>query len=140
MRERGFTLVEVLIALAIASLGLAAVLATGTQSVDTSRNLRDRTLALYVGLNEISELRLSGELPDVGRSNGETEMAGRLWRWESVVSETGVENLRRVDVAVALALRPDEVVRNVSGFLGEGAPPGVANAAWAQPLSGSADR
>lgn len=140
MSQRGFTLVEVLIALAIAALGLSAVLAMGTQSIDTSRNLRDRTFALYVGLNEITELRLGSELPEVGRSNGEVEMAGLTWRWESVISETGVENLRRVDIAVALAARPDEIVRNVSGFVGEPAPPGVANAAWTLPLGEGADR
>lgn len=140
MRERGFTLVEVLVALAIAALGLAAVLTMGAQSIDTSFNLRERTFALYVGLNEITELRLGGEFPDVGRSNGETEMAGRVWRWESVISETGVENLRRVDIAVSLASRPDEVVRSVSGFVGEPPVPGVANAAWAVPLGEGADR
>ena len=140
MNARGFTLVEVLIALAVASLGLSAVLAMGTQSIDTSRSLRDRTLALYVGLNEITELRLSGEFPDPGRSNGETEMADRLWRWEYVISETGVESLRRIDIAVSLAERPEDVVRNVSGFIGEPGPPGAANIAWSLPLDEGADR
>ncbi len=140
MNARGFTLVEVLIALAVASLGLSAVLAMGTQSVDTSRSLRDRTLALYVGLNEITELRLSGEFPDPGRSNGETEMADRLWRWEYVISETGVESLRRIDIAVSLAERPEDVVRNVSGFIGEPGPPGAANMAWSLPLLEGAER
>ena len=140
MKAKGFTLVEVLIALAVASLGLSAVLAMGTQSIDTSRSLRDRTLALYVGLNEITELRLSGEFPDPGRSNGETEMADRLWRWEYVISETGVESLRRIDVAVSLADQPDQVIRNVSGFIGEPVPPGAANMAWTVPLGGGADR
>ncbi len=140
MKAKGFTLVEVLIALAVASLGLSAVLAMGTQSIDTSRSLRDRTLALYVGLNEITELRLSGEFPEPGRSNGETEMADRLWRWEYVISETGVESLRRIDVAVSLAEQPDQVIRNVSGFIGEPGPPGAANMAWTVPLGGGADR
>lgn len=140
VQARGFTLVEVLIALAVAALGLSAVLAMGTQSIDTSRSLRDRTLALYVGLNEITELRLSGEFPDVGRSSGETEMAERLWRWEYVISETGVENMRRIDIAVSLADQPEQVVRNVSGFIGEPGPPGAANMAWALPLGGGADR
>lgn len=140
MNARGFTLVEVLIALAVASLGLSAVLAMGTQSIDTSRSLRDRTLALYVGLNEIAELRLSGEFPDPGRSNGETEMADRLWRWEYVISETGVESLRRIDIAVSLAERPEDVVRSVSGFIGEPGPPGAANMAWSLPLGEGADR
>lgn len=140
MNARGFTLVEVLIALAVASLGLSAVLAMGTQSIDTSRSLRDRTLALYVGLNEITELRLSGEFPDPGRSNGETEMADRLWRWQYVISETGVESLRRIDIAVSLAERPEDVVRNVSGFIGEPGPPGAANIAWSLPLDEGADR
>jgi general secretion pathway protein I len=140
LKARGFTLVEVLIALAVASLGLSAVLAMGTQSIDTSRSLRDRTLALYVGLNEITELRLSGEFPDPGRSNGETEMADRLWRWEYAISETGVESLRRIDVAVSLAEQPDRVIRNVSGFIGEPGPPGAGNMAWTVPLGGGADR
>lgn len=140
MNVRGFTLVEVLIALAIAALGLAAVIAMGTQSVDTSRSLRDRTLALYVGLNEIAEVRLSSELAEVGRTNGETEMADRLWRWEAVVSETGVEGMRRIDVAIALADTPESVVRNVTGFVGEPRSPGQANVIWALPTGEGADR
>lgn len=140
MNARGFTLIEVLVALAVAALGLSAVLAMGTQSIDTSRSLRDRTLALYVGLNEITELRLSGEFPDAGRSSGETEMADRLWRWEYTISETGVESLRRIDIAVSLADQPERVIRNVSGFIGEPGPPGVANIAWALPLGEGSDR
>jgi hypothetical protein len=67
-------------------------------------------------------------------------MADRLWRWEYVISETGVESLRRIDVAVSLADQPDRVVRNVSGFIGEPGPPGAANMAWTVPLGGGADR
>ncbi len=140
MNSRGFTLVEVVVALAIAALGLAAVIAIGVQSVDTSYSLRNRTLALYVGLNEIAEVRLARELPDVGQSNGETEMADQRWRWEAIVSETGVESMRRIDIAVALADRPDEVVRNVTGFVGEPGVPGQANLIWALPTGEGADR
>lgn len=127
---RGFTLIEVLVAVAIAAFGLAGVIAMTNQSADTARIMRERTLALYIGLNQITELRLGDTLPRTGRSNGETDYAGRRWRWEQRVIETPVESLRRVEVDVATVARPEDVVRTVTGFVGEPRPPGQANVLW----------
>ena len=70
----GFTLLEVLVALAIIALALGAVLQLATQSARTSTHLRDKTAALYVATNLSAEVELFGppasgerrELPDVG--------------------------------------------------------------------------
>jgi general secretion pathway protein I len=129
----GFTLVEVMVALAIAALGLAAVAAAVSQMLDASNSMKERTYAAWIGLNKVAELRLSNVVPEVSESSGETTYAGREWSWEAVVSETGVENLYRVDVAVSAA-DSGVPIRTVTGFIGEPSIPGQSNLAW---LSGS---
>ena len=129
----GFTLVEVMVALAIVALSLAAVAAAVSQMLDASNAMKERTYAAWIAHNKIAELRLSNVVPEVSESSGDITYAGREWAWEAVVSETGVENLYRVDVTVSAA--DSEVgIRSVTGFIGEPSIPGQSNLAW---MSGS---
>ena len=130
---RGFTLVEVMVALAIAALSLAAVAAAVSQMVDAANSMQERTYAAWIAHNKIAELRLSNVVPEVSESSGEVTYAGREWSWEAIVSETGVENLYRVDVTVSAA-DAEIAIRTVTGFIGEPSIPGQSNLAW---LSGS---
>lgn len=126
---RGFTLVEVMVALAIAALSLAAVAAAVSQMVDAANAMQERTYAAWIAHNKIAEMRLANVLPEVSESSGDVTYAGRDWRWEAVVSETGVENLFRVDVTVSAA-GVEDPIRTVSGFIGEPSVPGQSNLAW----------
>ena len=127
--SRGFTLIEVLVALVVAVLALAGVLASVSQMADAGITMRERTYASWIGQNKIAELRLANVIPEVDESNGEVEFAGQEWAWRAVVSETGVENLFRVDIDIS---RPasDAVIRTVVGFIGEPSLPGASNQAW----------
>ena len=62
-RESGFTLIEVLVALAIVAIGMAAVLGALTSSASTVLYMRDKTLAQWIALNHIAEERLKVQLP-----------------------------------------------------------------------------
>jgi general secretion pathway protein I len=99
-RRRGFTLIEVLVALAIVTVGMAAVLGTLTSSADTVAYLRDKTFANWVALNQIALVRISGQLPAPGKSDGDTDFAGRKWHWHQEVSTTQVPGMVRMDVSV----------------------------------------
>lgn len=99
-RGRGFTLVEVVVALAIVAIGMFAVFRTIGDTAGNVSRLRDRTLAAWIADNRINEIRLTGQLPSVDETEGEVEMAGRRWRWTAKVSQTQVSGLRRVDVSV----------------------------------------
>lgn len=127
--DRGFTLIEVMVALAIAALSLAAVAAAISQMVDAATSMRERTYASWIAQNKIAQLRLANVVPEVSENSGELEYAGRSWMWRSNISETGVENLFRVDVTVLLA-DSEDVVRTVTGFIGEPGIPGQSNLAW----------
>ena len=130
-RCRGFTLIEVMVALVVAALALVAVMASISQMIDAGTSMRDRTYASWIAQNRIAEMRLANIEPDVSRSSGETEFADLEWGWAATVSETGVEYLYRVDVAVGFA-GSDDVIRTVTGFIGEPGIPGEANRAWSR--------
>jgi len=129
MRRRGFTLIEVVIALAIAAVSLAAVTAAISQMVDAANGVQERTYASWIAQNRIAEMRLANVIPEVDTSRGEVTFAGMDWEWRATVSETGVEGLFRVDVDVGRA-GADGYIRTVSGFIGEPVVPGDANLAW----------
>lgn len=128
-RIAGFTLVEVMVALAVAGLSLAAVAASIGQMVDAASAIQERTYASWIAQNRIAELRLANILPEVSTTTGEVDYAGLEWAWRTTISETGVENLFRVDVDVSFA-GSDDIVRTVTGFIGEPGVPGEANRAW----------
>ena len=132
----GFTLIEVLVALAIVAIGMSAVLSALSSSADTVSYLRDKTFAQWVALNKIATLRISGQQPPTGNSNGDTDYAGRSWHWRQAVVATEVPGVVRIDVSV----RPAEVkggddngwVTTVSGISGNsvGTPDGGATPNW----------
>ena len=94
-RARGFTLIEVMVALVIAALALVAVMASISQMVDAGTAMRDRTYAVWIAQNKITEMRLANVEPEVSETSGEVEFAGLEWAWTANVSETG----RRVPVS-----------------------------------------
>jgi general secretion pathway protein I len=131
-RARGFTLIEVLVALAIAALGLGAALSVVTNSARNAVYLRDKTFASWIAQNRITELRLGGTMPSVDKTDGDLNFAGQKWKWEQTVTQTDVPGMRRIDVAVRFAEAPVEnVLATVTGFVGRtqiAAPP--SSASW----------
>ena len=127
--ERGFTLIEVMVALTIVAFSLTAVAASMNQMIESANAMRDRTYASWVAQNKIAEMRLAGVVPEVSTTSGELDYANTNWEWEAVVSETGIENFMRVDVSVS-HVGTGYVVRTVTGFIGEPVPPGSAAALW----------
>lgn len=128
-RIAGFTLIEVMVALAIAALGLSAVAASVSQMVDAATSMQQRSYANWIAQNKIAEMRLANVIPEINSTSGQLDYAGMEWEWRATVSETGIENLFRVDVTVSRA-GGEEAFRPVSGFIGEPVVPGQSNIAW----------
>jgi general secretion pathway protein I len=117
---RGFTLIEVVVALAIVAIGMLAVFKTIGDSVNNVEALRDRSFAGWIADNRITEVRLSGQMPSVEETAGEVEFAGRRWHWVTKVSQTQVQGLRRVDVSVRRDGDPEgSSLVTLAGFVGE---------------------
>jgi general secretion pathway protein I len=127
--RKGFTLLEVLVALAIVGISLIAVAGKMVQMLNAASTMRDRTYASWIAHNKITEMRLANVIPEVSASSGEVDYAGVEWAWRAVISETGVENLYRIDVTISFP-GGDPLMRPVSGFIGEPVIPGRGNGAW----------
>lgn len=126
MRCRGFTLIEVLVALVIVALSLTALAASMSQMIDAATTMRDRTYASWIAQNKIVEMRLANVVPEVSTTSGELEYGNGTWEWRAVVSETGIDNFMRIDVSVS-HYGEEYSLMTVTGFIGEPVPPGRRN-------------
>ena len=96
--SRGFTLIEVLVALAIVAMSVGALLGTLTSAASNISYLRDKTLAEWVALNRLAEIRTAQLMPDKGKRSGNAVMGGMRWQWEQEVVELPIKGLFRIDV------------------------------------------
>jgi len=119
---RGFTLLEVLVALAVVAIALAAVIRIGGSAALNAARLEDKTFADWVALNRLEELRLATSWPSTGSLSGTEEMGGRVWRWTQRVQSTEDEYVRKVEIQVARDDAPDAPVDSVTGFVGRPPP------------------
>jgi general secretion pathway protein I len=118
-RNNGFTLIEVLAALIIVSLGMLGIIQAVGQTASNSAYLRDKTFAHWVALNQLATVRLAPQAPAVKQSSGDAEMVGQKWHWTMTVTQTPIETMRRIDVSVAAQGAPKKsALATVVGFYG----------------------
>lgn len=135
LHDRGFTLIEVMAALVIVSLGMLAVIQAVSSTASNTAYLREKTVAHWVAMNRLTDVRLSAQPPPVGRTSGEATMGNLRWRWAVTVSATDVPSMSRVDVDVSPADGDEENrYASLTGFYGEKiAQPGTVFAQFETP-------
>ncbi len=111
----GFTLIEVLVALAVFSIAVLAHLNLQTENTRTASSLQDKAIAQIVAENRIAELLLLEIPPDLGTESGEEAMAGQNWVWEQIVTRTPGADLRQIDVSVRIE-DAEQVLASVTAF------------------------
>lgn len=116
--QRAFTLIGVLIALAIIGIVMVAILSVAARSTQVATGLQQRNLANWVAQNRIARLRIARDWPETGTSSGTVSFARQQWRYQVEVSKTTDKALRRVTVSVSLADQPDDVITRLVGFIG----------------------
>ena len=120
--RRGFTLVEILVALAIVAIALAAGMRALAQATDSASALKDRTLALWVAQNRLAAAQVANPWPALGSTTGDAEQAGTRFVWQASVSTTPNPAFRRIDITVAAPNAPDYALAKLTGFLGNANP------------------
>lgn len=100
--SEGFTLIELMVAVAVLAIGMTAVLHSTSQAGHAGIFLKQRTIAHWVASNRAAELSINREWLSPGVTTGTETMANQTWDWETEVSNTDVPELRLVTISVSL--------------------------------------
>jgi general secretion pathway protein I len=114
----GFTLLELMIALAIFSVAALAALKHSSQAIRQQEQLVDKTLAIWLAENSIAEIRLKSPWPDTGSNTTTVTSAKRTWGLSIDIKDTPIEALRKVTVTVQRE-GDDRILANLTGYLGK---------------------
>ena len=115
--RRGFTLVEVLVALAVLAIALAAILRAMGQAIDATATLRERNIALWVAQNRLVEHQMRRDWPAADTKDGDAEIGGVKWYWREQVSTTPEPRIRRIEITVRRIADSQNTQARLVGYL-----------------------
>ncbi len=121
-RSFGFTLIEILVALAIIAVALTAGMRSLAQSADSATALKARTLALWVAQNRLAAAQAASPWPGLGNYRGNATQAGATFLWREDVTSTPNPAFRKIDIAVMEPDRADYPIAHLVGFIGNAQP------------------
>ncbi len=119
--DKGFTLLEVVVALAILALVMSGLVKSIGDSANNQRAIEARTYAQWVALNRVAETQLAESPTPTGSSNGLIELAARQWQWQQQVDSTDDPAVHRITVTVGREGEASELAQ-VIGYLFVGSP------------------
>lgn len=117
LSSRGFTLIEILVAVAILAVALAAVQRAGSLATDSARETRARLAATWAASNRVAELRARTQFPAPAATRIDVEQAGLSLVIDETVADTQNPAIRRVDLAVSDAREPGRVLATITAFV-----------------------
>lgn len=117
-RERGFTLMEVLVALAVLAIAMGALIRSVSASASSASYLRDRTLAHWVAMNKVAELQVLQQSRS-GAEEGTEDMANHEWHWKVTATESGITGVQRLEVSVRRNRDDEQPLATLVALLGK---------------------
>jgi general secretion pathway protein I len=115
----GFTLIEILVAIAILAVALAATTRAASLAIDGTLETRQRLLATWAAQNRVAELRARRIFPSAASTRLNTEQGGMALVIEETVSGTPNPTIRRVDLAIADARDPGRVLTRLTAYVSQ---------------------
>ena len=106
-KQNGFTLIEVMLAVAVFAIAGVALLGAAQNNFDNLSRLEQKVVANWVASNQLTAGALDTTWPPKNNRKGQVEMAGSTWYWQQKVANTQDNNLRQVTIEVR-KLQDDE--------------------------------
>jgi general secretion pathway protein I len=101
-KKTGFTLVEVLLALAVIAIALTALLKVTAQNIENTNRIKEKTISHWVAMQAVSMIQLN--LVQVNQSQETTQatkMLGERWYWRTKISATYSKKIQKITISVS---------------------------------------
>jgi general secretion pathway protein I len=115
--NRGFTLIEMLVAMAILAVGMGAIIKASAENAANAAYLRDREVARWIAADRLTELQVTDTWGSKTSYSGDVDMLGIRWYWQARIRKVQDPDLRRVDVEVRRDRDSESYLFSSSGFL-----------------------
>lgn len=116
-KYKGFTLVEVLVALAILAVALAAAMRATTGLIDNAATLKEHLVAGWLAQNRLQEHIARRDFPELGSQTGSEQMGGIQFNWREDISGTPNARFRRIEISVFANNQTDYASARLIGYL-----------------------
>jgi general secretion pathway protein I len=116
IKHKGFTLLEVLIALAVLATSLVALSGSLLNLTQNQTYQQNRTLAFYVATYRLAEFKLADDTIKIGTTRGNISMFNRDWQWQQNISRTTERDFYRVEISIHSPDDPDYTIQKISSF------------------------
>lgn len=116
-KAKGMTLLEVIVALAVFSIAAVSITKSLGEQMANMPILEQRTYAQWVADNVMVDARLETKFPDLGKKEGQTELAGKDWYWRKEVVKTTDDKFRMIRVSVSDDQRYERISAQVSSYV-----------------------
>lgn len=116
-RTRGFTLIEMMVAMTILAVGMGAIIKAAGENASNAAYLRDRELARWVATDRLTEIQLGDTWGSKTTLKGDVEMLNIRWYWQAKIQKVQDPDLRRVDVEVRRNQDETSYLYSSTGFI-----------------------
>lgn len=116
--QRGFTLLELLVAMAILAMTGVTLMRVSSEHIRSVTYLEELSVASMIAENQLQFARLETKWPPKAKQEGLVEMAKRTWKWQQETLETDDPNFRMVRIKVSTEDNPEQVVSTLTTFIG----------------------
>lgn len=116
-KSLGFTLIEVMLAMAVFSIAGVALLSTATNNTQNIGYLEKKMFANWVASNQLVTTHIEGKWPPKNNVKGKVELAGQVWFWQQKVLKTTEKNMRAIVMEVRLKEDDELAIGSISTYV-----------------------
>lgn len=114
---KGFTLLEVMLSMAVFSIAGLALLSTANTNITNLNSLEEKIVASWIASNQLVEVNLINKWPPDKEAKGSVELAGQQWYWQQKVLETADDDLRQLTIEVRIEEKSEQETSSLVTFV-----------------------
>lgn len=102
MKTKGFTLIEVLLALAIIAIALTAILKATAQNIENTQRVKEKTISHWIAMQGVSMIQLGLiQINPSQESTQVTTMLNQKWYWRAKINSTPIKSMQQINISVS---------------------------------------